>query len=109
MAETLIDAFVEAAEQPSLGLTFWDRPGRSEHFTYASLLADALKVAKGLMDKGLQPGERVAIVLPTGVDFYRSFFGVLLAGAVPTALYPCLLYTSPSPRDVEEARMPSSA
>ena len=22
---------------------------------------------------------------------------------------PCLLYTSPSPRDVEEARMPSSA
>ena len=24
-------------------------------------------------------------------------------------LYPCLLYTSPSPRDVEESRMPSSA
>ena len=25
------------------------------------------------------------------------------------ASYPCLLYTSPSPRDVEESRMPSSA
>ena len=24
-------------------------------------------------------------------------------------VYPCLLYTSPSPRDVEESRMPSSA
>ena len=24
-------------------------------------------------------------------------------------LLPCLLYTSPSPRDVEESRMPSSA
>ena len=24
-------------------------------------------------------------------------------------LFPCLLYTSPSPRDVEESRMPSSA
>ena len=24
-------------------------------------------------------------------------------------LYTCLLYTSPSPRDVEESRMPSSA
>ena len=23
--------------------------------------------------------------------------------------YPCLLYTNPSPRDVEEGRMPSSA
>ena len=26
-----------------------------------------------------------------------------------TLLYNCLLYTSPSPRDVEESRMPSSA
>ena len=25
------------------------------------------------------------------------------------SLFPCLLYTSPSPRDVEESRMPSSA
>ena len=24
-------------------------------------------------------------------------------------MWPCLLYTSPSPRDVEESRMPSSA
>ena len=28
---------------------------------------------------------------------------------VPTVFNGCLLYTSPSPRDVEEARMPSSA
>ena len=28
---------------------------------------------------------------------------------VLTLLKPCLLYTSPSPRDVEESRMPSSA
>ena len=26
-----------------------------------------------------------------------------------TVYYTCLLYTSPSPRDVEESRMPSSA
>ena len=32
------------------------------------------------------------------VDFRRNKHGV-----------PCLLYTSPSPRDVEESRMPSSA
>ena len=29
--------------------------------------------------------------------------------AVLAFYYPCLLYTSPSPRDVEESRMPSSA
>ena len=28
---------------------------------------------------------------------------------IPTYLWCCLLYTSPSPRDVEECRMPSSA
>ena len=30
-------------------------------------------------------------------------------GEFLTMLGPCLLYTSPSPRDVEESRMPSSA
>ena len=36
--------------------------------------------------------------------FYDKLFEVL--GAKPGN---CLLYTSPSPRDVEESRMPSSA
>ena len=31
-----------------------------------------------------------------------------MEGSVPNHFY-CLLYTSPSPRDVEESRMPSSA
>ena len=31
------------------------------------------------------------------------------AEPVPSAFRACLLYTSPSPRDVEESRMPSSA
>ena len=28
---------------------------------------------------------------------------------IPVHLHPCLLYTSPSPRDAHESRMPSSA
>ena len=32
-----------------------------------------------------------------------------LTAAITTVLASCLLYTSPSPRDVEESRMPSSA
>ena len=31
------------------------------------------------------------------------------AGGTTVRLHTCLLYTSPSPRDVEESRMPSSA
>ena len=32
-----------------------------------------------------------------------------ITGAFFRMVYACLLYTSPSPRDVEESRMPSSA
>ena len=34
---------------------------------------------------------------------------VVLTSMHNVAYYTCLLYTSPSPRDVEESRMPSSA
>ena len=37
-------------------------------------------------------------------DTSRHFVGSLISGSGT-----CLLYTSPSPRDVEESRMPSSA
>ena len=33
----------------------------------------------------------------------------ILANAVKVTLGPCLLYTSPSPRDKRQSRMPSSA
>ena len=40
-------------------------------------------------------------------DFIQSSTGQDVRNR--TQVYPCLLYTSPSPRDVEESRMPSSA
>ena len=43
-----------------------------------------------------------------GAVFYTSI-SILLSMVAFTSLYICLLYTSPSPRDVEESRMPSSA
>ena len=46
-------------------------------------------------DKTLEPGEAFGLV--------KKILGI-------NSLYKdCLLYTSPSPRDVEESRMPSSA
>ena len=40
---------------------------------------------------------------------YTSVTGLPGTFTEYTAAYTCLLYTSPSPRDVEESRMPSSA
>ena len=38
-----------------------------------------------------------------------AFVGMVFYAKSPRHLSFCLLYTSPSPRDVEESRMPSSA
>ena len=57
-------------------------------FTYANLREGARAVATGLRDRGLQPGQTVAIMLPTGGEYFLSFFGILLAGGVPVPIYP---------------------
>ena len=42
-------------------------------------------------------------------DFSLQMYGAIFMMAGAYTLSTCLLYTSPSPRDVEESRMPSSA
>jgi 1-acyl-sn-glycerol-3-phosphate acyltransferase len=56
--------------------------------TYASLQQGARAVATGLRERRLQPLQTVAIMLPTGSDYFLSFFGILLAGGVPVPIYP---------------------
>jgi acyl-CoA synthetase (AMP-forming)/AMP-acid ligase II/acyl carrier protein len=56
--------------------------------THAQLFQDAAAVAAGLRDRGVGAGSVVAIMLPTSRDYFATFAGVLLAGAVPAPLYP---------------------
>lgn len=56
--------------------------------TYKDLRAGALRLADGLIRQGIEPGQAVAIMLPTGRDYLESFFAVLYAGAVPVPIYP---------------------
>lgn len=62
-----------------------DDPAR---ITYRELLTGAQRVAAGLQHEGLEGGDTVAIILPTGLEYFFSFFGVLLAGGIPVPLYP---------------------
>ncbi len=59
-----------------------------EELTYAALDARAREVAAGLLARDIAPGDSVALMLPTGSDYLASFYGVLLAGAVPVPIYP---------------------
>ena len=56
--------------------------------TYRQLWQGAQHVAAGLQQSGVQSGETVVIMLPTGRDYFFSFFGILLTGAIPVPIYP---------------------
>ncbi|MCC4115863.1 AMP-binding protein [Aromatoleum toluclasticum] len=56
--------------------------------THRELLQGAQRIAAGLRRRGLTQGEAVAIMLPTSLEFFTSFFGALLAGGVPVPMYP---------------------
>lgn len=59
-----------------------------EVVTYAQLWGEATIVAGNLEQHGIAAGDRVALMLPTSRDYFVTFFGVLLAGAIPVPLYP---------------------
>jgi acyl carrier protein len=56
--------------------------------TYQQLWSGARAVAGGLEARGLAPGERVALMLPTGAEYFSAFMGVMLYGCIPVPIYP---------------------
>jgi fatty-acyl-CoA synthase len=56
--------------------------------TFGELYSRASAVARELMQRGLEPGQAVAIMLPTCAEFFYSFAGILFAGGIPVPIYP---------------------
>lgn len=56
--------------------------------TYGDLHKASLQVANGLFQHDLEQRDTVALMLPTGHDYFHGFFGVLYANAIPVPLYP---------------------
>lgn len=56
--------------------------------TYGELYERSSIVATDLVRRGLEPGQTVAIMLPTCAEFFWSFAGILLAGGIPVPIYP---------------------
>jgi acyl-CoA synthetase (AMP-forming)/AMP-acid ligase II len=78
---------LRAALHPS-GVTFVDLRERELALSWGEVYARARRVAAALAGLGVEPGDRVALVLRTEPAFLDAFFGTLLAGAVPVPLYP---------------------
>jgi 1-acyl-sn-glycerol-3-phosphate acyltransferase len=66
----------------------WQSEDEEQTISYAELDRESRTVAAGLIERGLAPGDRVAIMLPTEAAFFEAFFGVLYAAGVPVPVYP---------------------
>ena len=90
-AKTLLDMLDWHAEiQPErIALQIYGNDDQIDTlFTYAELRRRARAVATGLRERGMQPRQTVAIMLPTGPAYFLAFFGILLAGGIPVPIYP---------------------
>lgn len=67
-----------AAKRPDDAWLLW----KDEQFSWADVLDAARRVAVGLAERGVRPGERVAIMLPNRPEFLWAHFGIIFAGAM---------------------------
>src|SRR5205823_4753430 len=57
-------------------------------YSFADLQARADVIARGLVQRGVGPGDRVAVGLPNSPDLVLAILGVIQAGAVLVPLNP---------------------
>ncbi len=82
---TLVEALDRAAASRR-GVTFVGEDERERWLAWSDVAARAGRAAAAYAALGVRPGDRVAIVLPTGPAFLDAFLGAWLAAAVPVPL-----------------------
>jgi fatty-acyl-CoA synthase len=88
--ETFVDLLrFRAGATPNEPHIFFEQAeGEEQVLTYGQLHQRAMNVARWLEFRGLEPGDRVALMLPTCLEFFACFLGVMLAGGIPIPIYP---------------------
>jgi len=89
-AETLLDVLRRRAraEPARLHLRLRDDNGQTSDITYGALFDQVSAFARGLENLGVETGDRLAILLPTCLDFFNVFLGAQMAAAIPVPIYP---------------------
>lgn len=85
-----IPASLARAAQTSHGATFVGSRLEERHLSYRELLHRATEIAGALSARGVQPGDRVGLVLPSEEEFVTTYLGIVVAGAVAVPLAPPL-------------------
>ena len=89
-ATTLVEvvAWHRALHPGRRHVLFLEGDGGGEELSYGDLSRRAERVAAGLVRRQVEPGQAVAMMLPSSTDYFAVFLGIQLAGAVPVPLYP---------------------
>ena len=89
---TLCDELAAAADSFGERPAYSDRDGAGpwQTITWAETREAALDLAAGLIALGLQPGERVAMMLPNRLEHVLADYATVHAGGVPVTFYATL-------------------
>jgi acyl-CoA synthetase (AMP-forming)/AMP-acid ligase II len=88
---TLLHALATAAKlEESVGITLLPEKegGADRRVSYRRLYHDAIVISANLAALGVEPGDRVMIVLPTSLEFVACFFAIQFLRAIPVPAYP---------------------
>lgn len=61
--------------------------GREECLTFREISEESSRFANFLISQGVQPGDRVAVMLEPSRSFYAALFGVIKTGAIAVPLF----------------------
>ena len=67
-----------------------NKEGEIKSITYAQMGRIVKEITCGLMELGLQPGDRAAIMCNTRPEWMQCDYGILCAGAITVCVYPSL-------------------
>ena len=84
--------------------------GESKGQVYRSMISEAIII--GLAGTVVGTGIGIGLtyyVQENGIDYTKGIEALSNSSMVMPNIFYCLLYTSPSPRDLSTSRMPSSA
>ncbi|HVL56342.1 MAG TPA: AMP-binding protein, partial [Burkholderiaceae bacterium] len=89
-ADTLLDVLDwHVARHPArVQIRVIDEDDREQQVTYQALAQRSAQVASGLHRLGLRSRQTVAIMLPTCVEYFDAYVGILRAGGIPVPIYP---------------------
>ncbi|MDP9024177.1 MAG: long-chain fatty acid--CoA ligase [Candidatus Eremiobacteraeota bacterium] len=63
----------------------------SERINYGDLWQQTRRFASVLSERGIAPGDKVALMIPNSLDFPRAYYGVATLGAVVVPMHPLLV------------------